>query len=42
MAFEVLKGRFTMAPVLYHYDPTLPNTVETDASNFAIGAILSQ
>jgi hypothetical protein len=41
-AFEALKQRFTMAPVSHHYDPTLPIIVETDASNFAIGAVLSQ
>jgi hypothetical protein len=31
-----------MAPVLDHYDPTLPIIVETDTSTFAIGAVLSQ
>jgi hypothetical protein len=31
-----------MAPVLHHYDPTLPIIVEMDASDFAIGAVLSQ
>ena len=41
-AFELLKQRFTTAPVLRHFDPTLQTVVETDASNFAIGAILSQ
>jgi hypothetical protein len=30
-----------IAPVLLHVDPTKPFIVETDASNFAIGVILS-
>ena len=41
-AFETLKEAFTSAPVLLHPDPTKPFQVETDASDFAIGAILSQ
>ena len=41
-AFNELKRRFTTAPILEHYDPTLPCIIETDASDFAIGAILSQ
>jgi hypothetical protein len=41
-AFEVLKQRFTTAPVLWHYDPILPIIVETDASDFVIRAVLSQ
>jgi hypothetical protein len=31
-----------MAPVLHHYDPTLPSIVEPDTSYFAIGAVLFQ
>jgi len=31
-----------MAPILSHYDPTRPVIIETDASDFAIGAVLSQ
>ena len=42
MAFKLLKRRFTSAPILVHYDPDLPIVVEYDASDFAIGAILSQ
>ena len=41
-AFAKLKKAFTSAPILVHADPTKPYTLETDASNFAIGAILSQ
>jgi hypothetical protein len=33
---------FTSASVLIHRNPTEPFTVETDVSNFALGAILSQ
>ena len=31
-----------MAPTLRHFDPALPTVMETDASDFAIGALLSQ
>ena len=41
-AFDSLKHAFITAPVLLHADPTKPFQVETDASDFAIGAILSQ
>ena len=41
-AFEELKQRFTSAPILRHYDPELPCIIECDASDFAIGAVLSQ
>lgn len=41
-AFEKLKTAFTTAPVLKHFDPLLPTTVVTDASDFALAAILLQ
>ena len=41
-AFESLKKAFTTAPILRHADPTLPFVLETDASDFALGAVLSQ
>ncbi|MBW0533072.1 hypothetical protein O181_072787 [Austropuccinia psidii MF-1] len=40
--FHQLKEAFTTAPVLSHFNPSLPTIVETDASNYALGAILSQ
>jgi len=41
-AFRELKNRFTTAPVLAHFDPREPVIIETDASDFALGAVLSQ
>ena len=41
-AFHQLKLSITSGPVLRHPDPALPFTVETDASDFAMGAVLSQ
>jgi hypothetical protein len=41
-AFTELKNRFTSAPILAHFDPEQPVIVETDASDFALGSILSQ
>ena len=40
-AFEQLIMAFTAAPVLRHYDPTLPARVEVDASSSACAGILS-
>ncbi len=39
---QELKQALTKAPVLRHVDPTKPFFIEPDASNFAIGAGLSQ
>uniref|UniRef100_A0A383VMU0 Integrase catalytic domain-containing protein n=1 Tax=Tetradesmus obliquus TaxID=3088 RepID=A0A383VMU0_TETOB len=41
-AFEHLKDTLTSAPVLVTPDPTLPYEVYTDASKFALGALLLQ
>jgi transposase InsO family protein len=41
-AVEQLKDAFCHAPVLTHFQPGAPLRVETDASQFAIGAVLSQ
>jgi len=40
-AFNKLKTAFQSAPVLTHWIPDTPITVETDASDYAIAAILS-
>jgi len=41
-AFETLKGAMITEPLLQHFDPEQPVTIETDASDYAIGAICSQ
>ena len=41
-AFRQLQLAFTSAPVLQHFQPALPLTVEADASDYALGCILSQ
>ncbi len=41
-SFDALKQSITSAPVLRTPQPDLPYLLETDASGFAIGAILSQ
>lgn len=41
-AFAYLKKQFTTAPILVHFDPDKELIVETDASDYAIGAVLSQ
>ena len=42
VAFDTLKRQLTEAPVLAHPDPLKQWSVQTDASGFAIGAVLSQ
>ena len=41
-AFQQLKDAFVTAPVLAHFNPEYPSVLETDASDFAVAAILSQ
>jgi hypothetical protein len=41
-AFDRLKQAFTRAPILLTFDPEKPIVVETDASDYALGAVLSQ
>lgn len=41
-AFKSLKRHFTTAPILQHFNPSQPITVETDASDFAIAGVLNQ
>ena len=41
-AFDELKKRFTSQPILVSFDPEKPITLETDASDGAIGACISQ
>ncbi|KAK4685054.1 putative transposase, partial [Tremellales sp. Uapishka_1] len=40
-SFKTLKEAFTSAPILQHFQPGRPLTIETDASDFAIAGILS-
>ena len=40
-SFNALKHTFTTAPVLMHFIPDVPITVETDASDYAVAGILS-
>ena len=41
-AFERLKSLFSTAGVLVHYNPAMPCVLITDASGYAMGAILEQ
>ncbi|MBW0573190.1 hypothetical protein O181_112905, partial [Austropuccinia psidii MF-1] len=40
--FHQLKEAFPIAPILSHFNPSLPTIVETDASDYALRALLSQ
>ncbi|MBW0526095.1 hypothetical protein O181_065810 [Austropuccinia psidii MF-1] len=40
--FQILKEAFTTAPILSHFNPSLPTIVETHASDYALGAVLIQ
>jgi hypothetical protein len=41
-AFLALKLAFTKGNILRHYDPSLPTFIEADASDHAIGLVISQ
>ena len=41
-AFEILKQKLLEAPILITPDPNKPYMLQTDASNYAVGAVLSQ
>ena len=41
-AFQSLKFALSHAPILRPYDPNLPCTLDLDASDFAVGAVLLQ
>ena len=41
-AFTQLRQAFTKAPILRHFDPECHIRIETDASGYAIGGVLSQ
>ncbi|KAJ8472542.1 hypothetical protein ONZ45_g16617 [Pleurotus djamor] len=41
-AFAQLKSMFLSAPVLRHFNPSLPLTLATDASDYAISGVLQQ
>ena len=40
-AFGLLKESFILAPILHHFDPSLPPIVKTNASDYTIAGILS-
>ncbi|MBW0524650.1 hypothetical protein O181_064365, partial [Austropuccinia psidii MF-1] len=40
--FQTLKEAFTTALILAHFNPSLPAMVNTDASDYALGAVLVQ
>jgi hypothetical protein len=41
-AFDELKSRFTSAPILAHFNPQKPVIIESDTSDCALRAVLSQ
>ena len=41
-AFNQLRQTFTEAPILWHFDPECHIRIETNASGYAIGGVLSQ
>ena len=41
-AFNLIKEVITTAPILHHFDPAYLIKVETDASDYTLGAVISQ
>jgi len=41
-AFEILKKKMLNAPVLAHYDPSFETIIQTNASDYGWGFIISQ
>lgn len=41
-AFKLIKSKFVSAPILAHYDPSLPVSLATDSSSYSLGCVLSQ
>ncbi|MBW0551435.1 hypothetical protein O181_091150 [Austropuccinia psidii MF-1] len=39
--FQILKEALTTDPILSHFNPSLPTIVETDSSDYSLGAVLS-
>ena len=42
LAFELIKGAVTLEPILQHFDPEDQLIKETDASDYVLGAVISQ
>jgi hypothetical protein len=42
LVFDTLKQKFLSAPILHYFDPSLPCTLSTDGSDYAIAGILQQ
>jgi hypothetical protein len=42
IAFDTPKKYFTVASILRHFGPVWPVVIETDASDFTFGTVLSQ
>ncbi|MBW0526388.1 hypothetical protein O181_066103 [Austropuccinia psidii MF-1] len=40
--FPILKEELTTSHIISHFNPSLPTIVETDASDYALGAVLSK
>ncbi|MBW0576063.1 hypothetical protein O181_115778 [Austropuccinia psidii MF-1] len=40
--FQILKEAFTTSPILSHFNASLPAIADTDAPDYALGAVLSQ